>query len=263
MIFETHAHYEDEKFDADRIELLSTMKEKKIGCIINVGSTMETTRKSVALAKEYDYMYAAIGVHPSEIKDLNESEMQWLRKTANEDSDVVAIGEIGLDYYWDKDPEVQEKQVYWFKRQLELAKELDLPVIIHSRDAAEKTMEIMKEASVQGIRAVIHCYSYSAEQAKQYVKLGYYIGVGGVITFKNGRKLRETVEAVPMDRILLETDCPYMAPEPFRGKRNDSTMIPYIVEKIAEIKGISVKEVEDITWDNACNLFHVKAPREE
>ena len=263
MIFETHAHHEDKKFDADRIELLSSMKENRIGRIINVGSTMATTRASVELAKQYDFMYAAVGVHPSEIEDLNEDEMRWLENTAKSEKDVVAIGEIGLDYYWDKDPAVQEKQVYWFERQLELARQVDLPVIIHSRDAAAKTMEMMKSAAKLGTRAVIHCYSYSAEQAKEYVKLGYYIGVGGVVTFKNGRKLQETVEAIPMDRILLETDCPYMAPEPFRGRRNDSTMIPYIVEKIAEIKGISTKEVEDITWDNACRLFGVEAPREE
>lgn len=263
MIFETHAHYEDEKFDVDRVELLSTMKENKIGRIINVGSTMETTRASVELAHAYPHVYAAIGVHPSEIKDLNEDEMHWLEKTALEDPKVIAIGEIGLDYYWDKDPEVQEKQIYWYQRQLELAKRVDLPVIIHSRDAAAKTMDIMKAAAKDGIRGVIHCYSYSAEQAKEYVKMGYYIGVGGVVTFKNGRKLRETVEAIPIENILLETDCPYMAPEPHRGSRNDSTMIPYMVEKIAEIKGITIKEVEDITWDNACRLFQVNAPREE
>lgn len=254
MIFESHAHYEDEKFDTDRIELLSSMLGKNIGRIINVGSTMETSRKSVELADAYELVYAAIGVHPSEIDCLNEDEFEWLREHAS-DSKVVSIGEIGLDYYWDKEPEVQKRQRYWFERQLELAKEVNLPVIIHSRDAAEDTMKLMKSAHSSDIKGVIHCYSYSKEQAIEYVKMGYYIGVGGVITFKNGRKLRETVEAIPLDRILLETDCPYMAPEPFSGQRNDSTLIPYMVDKIAEIKGLSTEEVEEVTWNNATTLF--------
>ena len=263
MIFETHAHYEDKKFDADRVELLSTIKKKNIGKIINVGSTMETSRESVCISRAYEDVYAAIGVHPSEIAEMTEEDLNWLEKTAKEDDKVIAIGEIGLDYYWDKDPEIQSLQQYWFRRQLELARRVDLPVIIHSRDAAAPTMEILREAAKLGTRGVIHCYSYSAEQAKEYVKMGYNIGVGGVVTFKNGRKLQETVMEIPMEKILLETDCPYMAPEPFRGKRNDSTLIPYMVAKIAELKGITDKEVEDQTWDNACKLFRVDAPREE
>ena len=167
----------------------------------------------------------------------------------------MAVGDFGLDYFWDKEADVQEKQRYWFKRQLELAAEVSLPVIIHSRDAAEDTMKIMKEAAAKGIRGVIHCYSYSPEMAQEFIKMGYYIGVGGVVTFKNAKKLVQTVSELPLDRILLETDCPYMAPEPHRGTRNDSSNIPYVISKIAEIKGITPDEVERVTRANAFELF--------
>jgi TatD DNase family protein len=167
----------------------------------------------------------------------------------------VAIGEIGLDYYWDKEPEVQERQRYWFARQLELAKEVNLPVIIHSRDAAQDTMQVMKQVHAEEIPGVIHCYSYSPEMAKEFVKMGYAIGVGGVVTFKNAKKLKETVEQIPLESILLETDCPYMAPEPYRGTRNDSSKLPYMVAKIAEIKQTTIEKVEQVTWENANRLF--------
>lgn len=251
MIFETHAHYDDDSFDADREELICTLPEKGVQRIINVGASIESTKTTIALAEKYDYVYAAVGVHPSDIDGLNEESFAWLREQTK-NAKTVAIGEIGLDYYWDKEEEVQEQQRYWFKRQLELATECQLPVIIHSRDAAEDTMHILKEHTLPG---VIHCYSYSSEMAKEFVKMGYYIGVGGVVTFKNAKKLKETVQEIPLERILLETDCPYMAPEPHRGKRNDSSYIPYIVEKIAELKGVSTKEVERVTWDNAMRLF--------
>ena len=251
MIFETHAHYDDDSFDADREELICTLPEKGVQRIINVGASIESTKTTIALAEKYDYIYAAVGVHPSDIDGLNEESFAWLREQTK-NAKTVAIGEIGLDYYWDKEEEVQEQQRYWFKRQLELATECQLPVIIHSRDAAEDTMHILKEQTLPG---VIHCYSYSPEMAKEFVKMGYHIGVGGVVTFKNAKKLKETVQEIPLERILLETDCPYMAPEPHRGKRNDSSYIPYIVEKIAELKGVSTKEVERVTWDNAMRLF--------
>ena len=168
---------------------------------------------------------------------------------------MVAIGEVGLDYYWDKESEVQKNQRVWFGRQLELARELGLPIIIHSRDAAADTMQVMKEHHAEEIPGVIHCYSYSKELAQEFIKMGYYIGVGGVVTFKNAKKLVETVEAIPLERILLETDSPYMAPEPYRGKRNSSLYLPYVVEKIAQIKGVSTEEVERITEENARRLF--------
>ena len=254
MIFETHAHYYDERFAEDRDTLLASMPERGIGRIINIGSTLVSTKETLAIAQNYPYVYAAVGVHPSEIGDLNEEMFAWLKEQTRQEK-TVAVGEIGLDYYWDKEPEVQKAQRYWFKRQMELAREETLPVIIHSRDAAEDTMRLMQEIHAEEIPGVIHCYSYSKEMALEFVKMGYRIGVGGVVTFKNARKLKETVEAVPMEAILLETDCPYMAPEPHRGTRNDSSNIPYVVNTIAQIKGISTDEVEQITWENAMRLF--------
>ena len=254
MIFETHAHYDDDRFDDDRDEILSQMPEAGIGVIINSGASVSSTRDTVELAKQYPYIYAAVGVHPSEIEELDETFLEWMRQQAS-DEKTVAIGEIGLDYYWDKEPEVQEKQRYWFGRQIELARETCLPIIVHSRDAAADTMQVMKDHHAEEIPGVIHCYSYSKEMALEYIKMGYYIGVGGVVTFKNAKKLKETVEAIPLERILLETDCPYMAPEPYRGKRNSSLYLTYVIEKIAELKNISVEEVERVTEANARALF--------
>lgn len=254
MIFETHAHYDDDRFDGDRDNLLASMPERGIERIINVGASIASTKTTLALAEKYDFVYAAVGVHPSDIGDLNEESYQWLREQALGEK-TVAIGEIGLDYYWEKEPKVQEWQRYWMKRQLELAQETGLPVIIHSRDAAADTMAVMRQANAEKIPGVIHCYSYSKELAQEFVKMGYYIGVGGVVTFKNAKKLKETVEALPLERILLETDCPYMAPEPHRGERNDSSYLPLVAAKIAELKGVAIEEVERITEENARKLF--------
>ncbi len=254
MIFESHAHYDDEKFDTDRETLLASIPEQGIETIINVGSSIEACEKTVTLMEQYDFIYGAIGVHPSDIAGLNEESFSWIRQTLNHPK-AVAVGEIGLDYYWEKDPGMQEQQKYWFCRQLELARESDLPVIIHSREAAADTMALMKDMGCQEIPGVIHCYSYSKEMAMEYLKLGYYIGVGGVVTFKNARKLKETVAAVPMERILLETDSPYLAPEPYRGKRNSSLYLPYVAAEIARIKEISVEEVIQKTNENARKLF--------
>ena len=254
MIFETHAHYDDEKFESGREALLASLPDCGIKRVVNVGASLASTRNSIELAEAYDFVYASVGVHPSDIAGLDEEQFFWLKEQLLHPK-VVAVGEIGLDYYWDKEPEVQEKRRYWFKRQFELAKEAGLPVIIHSRDAAADTMEILKEVHTPDVKVVIHCYSYSPEMAEEFVKMGYYIGVGGVITFKNAKKLKETVEKIPLERILLETDCPYLAPEPYRGKRNDSRYIPYIVEKIAELKQVSTEEVEAITWQNAMEFY--------
>ena len=255
MIFETHSHYDDEAFAEDRAKLLAALPSAGIGRIINVGASIESTKTTLKLAEDHGHVYAAVGVHPSEVSDLNEESFAWLRaQTAH--PKVVAVGEIGLDYYWDKEEAVQRRQREWFRRQLALARESGLPVIIHSRDAAEDTMAILKETS-EGKEAVgvIHCYSYSPEMAAEFLKLGYYIGVGGVVTFKNARKLKETVEQTPLERILLETDCPYMAPEPHRGTRNDSSYLIHVADKIAELKGITREEVECVTWENALTLF--------
>ena len=254
MIFETHAHYDDEQFENDRDELLTKMREHGISPIINVGASMESARESVRLAHKYDFLYAAVGVHPSDIADLKTEDMDELLTMAN-DPKVVSIGEIGLDYYWDKEEDVQANQREWFIRQLDVAQKADLPVIIHSREAAADTFDIMREASSRGIRGVIHCYSYSPEQAIEYVKLGYYIGIGGVVTFKNSKKVKEAVQAVPLERIVVETDSPYLAPDPFRGARNDSTYLPYIVRQIASLRQITEDEVVKETAKNAYNLF--------
>ena len=254
MIFETHAHYDDDRFNEDRHEILMGLPEAGIGIVINSGASVESTRDTVELAKKYNHVYAAVGVHPSEIAELDEDFMEWMKQQASWEK-TVAIGEIGLDYYWDKEPEVQEKQRYWFGRQIELERETGLPIIVHSRDAAADTMQVMKEHHAEEIPGVIHCFSYSKEMAQEFIKMGYYIGVGGVVTFKNAKKLIETVEAIPLESILLETDCPYMAPEPYRGKRNSSYYLTYVVEKIAELKGVSVEEVERVTEANARTLF--------
>lgn len=259
MIFDTHAHYDDEQFDADREELLSGMKAGGVGMIVDAAATVASWDKILELTEKYPFLYGSVGVHPDEVGDLNEENFARMSELADRKK-IVAIGEIGLDYYWDKEPEIQAKQRYWFVRQLALAQQADLPVIIHSRDAAEDTMQIMEKAYEDGIKGVIHCYSYSPEMAQEYVKMGYFIGVGGVVTFKNAKKLVKTVEMIPLSSIVLETDCPYMAPEPRRGTRNDSRNIPYVIAKIAEIKGISPEEVEQTTRENAFALF-TKVPR--
>ena len=253
MIFETHAHYDDEQFDEDRRELLESMAAGGVGTIVNVSATYESCQKVVDMVREYPFMYAAVGVHPDNVGSLNEETFASMKELFRKDK-VVAVGEIGLDYYWDN--ESHETQKEWFVRQLDLARELDLPVLIHSRDAAADTMQIMKEHA-QGLKGVTHCYSYSMEMAKEYVKMGFYIGVGGVVTFKNGRRLKETVEAIPLESILLETDCPYLAPEPFRGKRNNSMYIKYVAEEIARLKGTTYEEVVAQTEENARKMYRL------
>lgn len=254
MIFETHAHYDDDRFNEDRDELLRRLPKEGVGVVINSGASVESTRDTIRLADVYDHVYAAVGVHPSEIAELDEAFLAWMKEQAKGEK-TVAIGEIGLDYYWDKEPEVQEKQRYWFGRQIELARETNLPIIVHSRDAAADTLQVMKEHHAEELTGVIHCFSYSKEMAMEFIKMGYYIGVGGVVTFKNAKKLVEVVETIPLERILLETDCPYMAPDPYRGKRNNSLYLTYVRDKIAEIKGVSPEEVERVTEANARTLF--------
>ena len=253
-IFDTHAHYDDDAFNEDREQLLAELPGQGIARVVDVGASLASCRKVLELMEQYDYIYGAIGVHPSETAELTEESYSWLKEQCQKEK-CLAVGEIGLDYYWDKEPEVQNAQRYWFRRQLELARETNLPVIIHSRDAAADTMEVMKAVHAEEIPGVIHCYSYSREMAQEFIKMGYYIGVGGVVTFKNAKKLKETVEAIPLERILLETDCPYMAPEPHRGTRNDSSNIPFVIAKIAELKGITAEEVERVTEENAGRLF--------
>lgn len=255
MIFDTHAHYDDEAFDDDREELLSYMREKGIEYIVNVGSDIESIRKTLELTEQYPFVYGAAGVHPSETAKLTSKDMEWIRETAGREK-IVAIGEIGLDYYWpEPDREVQKK---WFKEQLRLAEETGLPVIIHSRDAAADTLEILKEWDAHKTKGVIHCFSYTWETAREYLDMDYYFGIGGVLTFKNAKKLKEAVMHIPMEKILLETDCPYLAPEPYRGKRNQSEYIFYVAEQLAELKKISREEVLEITRNNAKRFYEIE-----
>ena len=254
MIFDTHAHYDDAQFDADRDELLMSMKENGVGTIVNVSATYASCEKVIALAKKYPFMYAATGIHPDEVGSLNEETFSQLKIWCQEEK-VVAVGEIGLDYYWDK--ESHEEQKKWFIRQLHLARELNLPVNIHSRDASEDTFQIMKEYE-KGLEGIIHCFSGSKELALEYVKLGFHIGVGGVVTFKNGKKLKQVVEAIPLTSIVLETDCPYLAPEPYRGKRNNSSYIRYVAEEIARLKSVTFEEVVRQTEENAKKIYRIQ-----
>ncbi len=254
MIFESHAHYDDRRFDTDREELLASMQEQGIETVINVGSDLEGVKKTLALAGQYGFVYGAIGIHPSEISDLDEETYEWLREQCSQPK-VVAIGEIGLDYYWEKEDEVKRSQRYWFCRQMELAREQGLPVIIHSRDSAEDTLKIVQGIHGEQIPGVVHCFSYSPEMAEEYIKMGYYIGIGGVVTYKNARKLKETAARIPLGHILLETDCPYLSPEPERGKRNTSMNLKYVAKEIARLRGISYEEVVEATRENARRLF--------
>ena len=251
MIIDTHAHYDDGQVATDRDELLNSMHEGGIGLIVNAGSTLESWGKIRKLTDDYPFIYGAIGIHPDEVGSLTEDHMSEMEQLLDEQK-IVAVGEIGLDYYWDNEShDVQKK---WFIRQLELARKKEMPVIIHSREAAADTMDIMRGYAA-GMRAVIHCYSYSGEMAKEYVKMGYYIGIGGVVTFKNAKKLKNVVESIPLTSIVLETDCPYLAPEPYRGKRNSSLYLPYVAEKIAELKGVSAEEVIRQTEENSRKLY--------
>ena len=254
MIFDTHAHYDDDAFDEDRDVLLSGMKEQNVEYIVNVGASMASSERSIKLAEKYPFVYAAVGVHPDEVGELDEEKFTKLREwTAHEK--VKAVGEIGLDYYWDK--EKHDLQKHWFMRQMELASEVKLPMIVHSREAAKDTLDMVIAAKPLNLSGIIHCYSYSVEQAREYLNMGYYIGIGGVVTFKNAKKLKEVAEYTPLSQIVLETDCPYLAPTPFRGKRNDSSKIAYVAEELAAIKQVSVEEVIRITNENGRRLYNI------
>lgn len=255
MIFDTHAHYDDEAFDEDRDEVLTSLRKRGVGTVVNVGASMEGSRRSVSLSEQYEFVYSAVGVHPDEVGELREEDMEWMREQLQKPK-VVAVGEIGLDYYWDK--EGHDLQKKWFLRQLELAKELKKPVIIHSREAAADTMELLKANYHGEMPMVMHCYSYSMEMAREYRKMGLYLGIGGVLTFKNAKKLKETVLESPMEYLLLETDCPYLAPVPNRGKRNDSGMLKFVVQELAALKGITPEEVIRITEENARRFYGIQ-----
>ena len=253
MLFDTHAHFDDEQFDADRDEVLKSLKSYGVGNIVNIGSSMKTSRTSVALAEKYDFVYATVGVHPSETGELCEADIDELKRLAANPK-VRAIGEIGLDYHYpdDVEPSIQKK---WFVRQLELAKELDMPVVIHDRESKGECLEILKEHKISN--GVVHCFSGSAETAREILKLGMMISFTGVLTFKNAKKAIAACAAVPLDRLMIETDCPYMSPEPHRGRRNFSGYVEFVARKMAEIKGVSYDELVNITKRNAKRFYGI------
>ena len=250
MYFESHAHYDDERFDDDRDELLASFPAEGIETVVNSSSDIASSRASIALAEKYPFFYASVGVHPHEVSKMREEDIDTLRELSKHPK-VVAIGEIGLDFYYDLSP--RNDQRYWFKRQLALAEELDMPVIIHSRDASQECFDIISASNVR--KGVIHCYSGSAPMAQDYADMGFYIGIGGSLTFKNNKKTVEVVEKLPLEKILIETDSPYLAPVPYRGRRNDSRLLKYVVEKISEIKNVPEIDICNITKNNAIELF--------
>lgn len=251
-IIDTHCHYNDNAYREDRDALLLENASYGVKRMVNIGIDVDTSKASIDLANRYESVYATIGLHPSESEHKSFSDLDMYRDLAEHEK-VVAIGEIGLDYHWGAD--YKRTQMEWFRAQLDLARRLHLPVVIHSRDAAKDTLDILKEEKAGEIGGVMHCYSYGKEHALEYVKMGMYLGIGGVLTFKNAKKLKEVVEAVPLSHMVLETDAPYLTPEPFRGKRNASKYLPYVVEAIANIKQVSIEEVVETTYENACKLY--------
>lgn len=262
MIFDTHAHYDDERFDTDREDILLSMKEKGVGTIANVSADLKGVLSTLELSRKYSDIYAVLGIHPDGISELNDVNFSELKKTISENAlynkgKVVAVGEIGLDYYYPTpDPEIQK---LWFAKQIDMAVELNLPIVVHSRDACEDTISLLREHNAAKVGGIIHCYAYSVEAAKIFKKMGFVFGVGGVLTFKNAKKLPEVVDFLSMEDIVLETDSPYLCPVPHRGERNDSSFLRFVAQKIAEIKGISAEDVIEITQNNARRIYRINA----
>ncbi|MBQ7370478.1 MAG: TatD family hydrolase [Blautia sp.] len=257
QIFDTHAHYDSEAFDEDREVLLKSLPEHGIGSVVNVCASVEDLMKTVRLMETYPYIYGAIGVHPDDASLMTQETLDEIRQLSRHEK-AVAIGEIGLDYYWHKLPEEHEVQKQMFRAQLEIAREEKLPFMIHSRDAAEDTLEIVRRYVKEGMYGgIIHCFSYSKEIAKIYLDMGLYLGIGGVVTYKNGKKLKEVVAYAPLSQLVLETDSPYLTPVPNRGKRNSSLNLPYVAEEIAQLKGITPEEVIEVTARNAKQLLKI------
>ena len=256
MLFDSHAHLNDERFDEDREELIPSLQEKGVDLVVNPGACIKTSIESIELANKYDFIYAAVGVHPHDVGELDDSAIDTLRQLATENEKVVAIGEIGLDYYYDNSPREVQKQ--WFIKQIELANELKLPIIIHDRDAHGDTFEIIKKYKSPEIGCVLHCYSGNVELAREYVKMGCFISLSGTVTFKNNKKTKEVAREIPLDRLFIETDSPYMAPTPHRGKRNDPSLVQFVADTIAIEKGISYETVCKATKENAKKFFGIK-----
>lgn len=255
MLFDTHTHYDDERFAEDRYEVIEKAHKSGVSYIINASANIKSCEESLALAHKFSYVYAAVGIHPHEVGNIDDNTLNKIAQFAKEEDKVVAIGEIGLDYYYDFAP--RETQKHWFAQQINLARELNLPIIVHDRDAHQDSMDIIKQQKANEVSGVFHCYSGSVEMAKELLKYNFYISVGGTLTFKNAKKLVEVVRWIPMDRLLIETDCPYLTPEPHRGKRNDSSYIRFVAEKVAQIKEVSFERVADATSKNAKELFKI------
>lgn len=255
MIIDTHAHYDDNAFAEDYEDILARFQEVGIGWAVDVGSTLESIARVRQLADTHDNLYGALGIHPSECAPMTDADLASIEEQIVADPKIVAVGEIGLDYYW-PEPD-HDLQQHWFREQIRMAIRIGRPIIVHSRDAAQDTMTILKEEHAERCGGVIHCYSYSKEMAMEFIAMGFYIGLGGVVTFKNARKAKEVAAAIPMERLVLETDCPYMAPTPHRGERNSSLYLPLVVSEIASIRGIAEQDVIDITYSNACKLYHL------
>ena len=252
MFFDTHTHLDDKKFDVDRDELINTLKAEGVSLAVNIGADIKSSQRSIDLAEKYDFIYAAVGVHPSDTGDLTDNDILTLEKMASHKK-VVAIGEIGLDYYWDvPDREIQK---FWFKKQLELAQKLNMPYVIHDRDAHRDTLEIIREVGYTN--GVMHCFSGSSEMAKEVVEMGMYVSLSGTVTFKNAVKTKEVAQIVPLNRLLIETDSPYLTPEPFRGKRNNSGYVKYVAEEIAKIRGMKTEEIAGITMKNGRRFYNI------
>lgn len=257
MIIDTHAHYDDEAFDTDREELLESLQAKGIEKVVNVCASIDGLKDTVALMEKYPFVYGAVGVHPDDADKMTQETLDEIRRLSHLDK-MVAIGEIGLDYYWHKEKEEHEIQQKMFREQLTIAREEKMPFMIHSRDAAEDTLNIIREYMNGGMYGgIIHCFSYSREIAAEYLKMGLYLGIGGVVTFENAKKLKEVVKYAPLSQIVLETDSPYLAPKPNRGKRNSSLNLPYVVRMIAELKEIPEEEVISVTRENTRNLLGI------
>ncbi len=252
MLFDSHTHLDDRKFDDDRFEVIGKIKESGVSAIVNIGCNIETSEQSIELAEKYDFIYATVGFHPCDTGDITEEHIEKIKQLASHKK-VVAIGEIGLDYYWDSVS--RDVQRYWFERQMKLADELDMPVTIHNRDAHKDTFDICQKSNAKGI---VHCFSGSKEMAEAFVKLGYYVSFAGPLTYKNNTKSVEAARAVPMDRLLIETDAPYLAPDGFRGKRNDSSLVKYTCERLAQIKGVTFEEMAKQTFENAMRVYKIK-----
>lgn len=256
MLFDSHAHINDEKFDEDRDEVIEHLRENSIDLVVNPGADMPSSRSAVELANKVDFIYSAVGVHPHDVETMTDKDLEELKNLAKENEKVVAIGEIGLDYYYDLSP--RELQKEWFIKQIELANELGLPFIVHDRDAHGDTFDIIKKYKAPETGCVLHCYSGSLELALEYIKMGCYISIPGTVTFKNNRKTVEVAENIPMEWMFIETDSPYLTPVPYRGKRNDPSKVRYVAEKVAELREISYEEVCEITKENAKKFFNIK-----